>query len=345
MTMTNVKKKNGLGDLMMKLGPLFVLAILFIVFSITRQGRFMTMANQMNILKQTAVNCLIGSGMLLALITAGIDLSVGYNAILATCTIGVLMQNFGVTSPWILIPAAIIVSSLAGFINGTLLTRLDLPHPFVSTLGMKNVLWGAALLITSSKTIGFTNKGIDDVLWIGRQTFDINIFGLKLLEGFPVSFILVILVYLVFHVFLNHTALGRQIYIVGGNPEAARMSGIRSKDVLTIVYTISGIMCGIAGIVLAGRLNTANTASAATYDTDAIAACIIGGASFRGGKGTIWGTMLGALLISTIRNGLNLFSAGNDIQYIVIGSVIILAVTIDVTRGKLEARARKLATI
>jgi len=104
-------------------------------------------------------------------------------------------------------------------------------------------------------------------------------------------------------------------------------------------------MCGIAGVVLAGRLNTANTASAATYDTDAIAACIIGGASFRGGKGTIWGTLLGALLISTIRNGLNLFSAGNDIQYIVIGSVIILAVTIDVTRGKLEARARKLATL
>lgn len=344
MTQT-AKKKNSIGDIVMKLGPLFVLAILYGLFTFLRPGRFMTMANQMNILKQTSVNCLVGSGMLLALITAGIDLSVGYNAILATCVIGVLMQNFGITSVWILLPVAVLVSTLAGFINGTLLTRLDLPHPFVSTLGMKNVLWGIALLITSSKTIGFTNKGIDDVLWIGRSTFDINLFGLKLVEGFPVSFILVILVYVAFHVFLNHTALGRQIYCVGGNPEAARMSGIRSKDVLTIVYTISGFMCGIAGVVLAGRLNTANTASAATYDTDAIAACIIGGASFRGGKGTIWGTMLGALLISTIRNGLNLFSAGNDIQYIVIGSVIILAVTIDVSRGKLEARARKLATI
>lgn len=345
MSVVSIKKKNGMGDLIMKLGPLFVLAILYIVFAFSRPGRFFTMANQMNILKQTAVNCLIGAGMLLALITAGIDLSVGYNAILATCTVGVLMQNFGVTSVWVLIPAAILVSTFAGFVNGTLLTRLDLPHPFVSTLGMKNVLWGIALLITSSKTIGFTNKGIDDVLWIGRKTFDVDIFGVKLLEGFPVSFILVLLVYFAFHVFLNHTALGRQIYCVGGNPEAARMSGIRSKDVLTVVYTISGLMCGIAGVVLAGRLNTANTASAGTYDTDAIAACIIGGASFRGGKGTIWGTMLGALLISTIRNGLNLFSAGNDIQYIVIGCVIILAVTIDVTRNKLEARARKLATI
>lgn len=344
MTQT-VKKKSSMGDILMKLGPLFVLAILYILFSILRRGRFMTMANQMNILKQTCVNCLIGSGMLLTLITAGIDLSVGYNAILATCVIGVLMQNFGITSPWILIPCAILVSTFAGFLNGTLLTRLDLPHPFVSTLGMKNVLWGIALLITSSKTIGFTNKGIDETLWIGRSTFDINLFGFKLVEGFPVSFILVILMYSLFHVFLNRTALGRQIYCVGGNPEAARMSGIRSKDVLTIVYTLSGFMCGIAGVVLAGRLNTANTASAATYDTDAIAACIIGGASFTGGKGTIWGTMLGALLISTIRNGLNLFSAGNDIQYIVIGSVIILAVTIDVSRGKLEARARKMATL
>lgn len=334
---TAVKKKTGIGDILMKLGPLMVLAILFVVFAITLPDRFLRVPNLMNILKQTSINCLIGSGMLLALITAGIDLSVGYNTILATCVIGVLMQKFGVTNPFILIVSAVVISTIAGFVNGTLLTRLDLPHPFVSTLGMKYVFWGVALLITNSQTIGFTNKGIDTVLWIGKTT----IFSF----GFPVSFLLVILVYILFHVFLNHTALGRQIYCVGGNPEAARMSGIRSKDVLTIVYTISGLMCGIAGVVLAGRLNTANTASAATYDTDAIAACIIGGASFRGGKGTIWGTLLGALLISTIRNGLNLFSAGNDIQYIVIGAVIILAVTIDVTRGKIEARARKMATV
>jgi len=337
---TNVvvkKKKTGIGDILMKLGPLMVLTILFVVFSITLPDKFLRVNNLMNILKQTSNNCLIGSGMLLTLITAGIDLSVGYNTILSTCLIGVLMQNFGVTNPVILIVAPILVSTLAGFINGTLLTRLDLPHPFVSTLGMKYVFWGVALLITNSKTIGFTNKSIDPVLWIGKET----VFSF----GFPVSFILIIVVYVIFDVFLNRTALGRQIYCVGGNPEAARMSGIRSERVLTIVYTISGLMCGIAGVVLAGRLNTANTASAATYDTDAIAACIIGGASFRGGKGTIWGTLLGALLISAIRNGLNLFSAGNDIQYIVIGSVIIVAVTIDVTRGKIEARARKMATM
>ena len=329
-----MKKKNGIGELLMKLGPLMVLAIMFVVFTFALPGKFLRIANLMNLLKQTSINCLIASGMLLALITAGIDLSVGYNAILATCTIGVLMQK-GITNPVVLIVAAIAVSTLSGFLNGTMYTRLDLPHPYVSTLGMKFVLWGVALLITNSQTIGFTNKGIDPVLWIGKQTIG----SIK----FPVSFILVLIVYCIYHVFLNHSALGRQIYCVGGNPEAARMSGIRSKNVLTIVYTISGFMCGIAGVVIAGRLNTANTASASTYDTDAIAACIIGGASFSGGKGTIWGTLIGALLISTIRNGLNLFGAGNDVQYIVIGLVIIVAVTIDVFRGKMEAKARKMA--
>ena len=330
------KKKVNVGDILMKLGPLMVLTILFIVFTITLPGKFLRVANLMNLLKQCSINCLLSAGMLVALITAGIDLSVGYNAILSTCLIGVLMQK-GITSAFILIPAAILLSTFCGFLNGTLYTRLDLPHPYVSTLGMKFVFWGVALLITQSKTIGLYNKGIDDVLWIGSKT----IFSF----GLPVCFLLVLVIFALFHIFLNHTSLGRQIYCVGGNPEAARMSGIKSKDVLTIVYTISGFMCGIAGVVIAGRLNTANTASAATFDTDAVAACIIGGASFRGGKGTIWGTLIGALLIATIRNGLNLFSAGNDIQYIVIGLVIIVAVTIDVFRGKFEANARKMASV
>ena len=130
----------------------------------------------------------------------------------------------------------------------------------------------------------------------------------------------------------------------GGNAEAARLSGIPSKNVLTFVYTLSGFMAGMAGVVCVGRLATANANAGGTYDNDAIAACIVGGASFTGGKGTIWGTLIGALLMAVIRNGLNLLGAQNDIQYIVIGSVIIVAVTIDVVRNKMEAKARKLAT-
>ncbi len=331
--MNTKKKKIGIGDLLMKLGPLLALAILFAIFSIALPGKFFRMGNLMNILKQTSINSLISSGMLIVLITAGIDLSVGSNTVLAACTIGVLVQNFGITSPFILIPSALIISTFAGFINGALLTRLNLPHPFVSTLGMKNVLLGFALLITGSTAIGFIGKGVESTLFIGSKT----------IGDFPLSFILVVIVFSLFHVFLNHTALGRQIYCVGGNPEAARLSGIRSKNVLTFVYALSGFMCGLAGVVLVGRVATANATSGMTYDTDAIAACIIGGASFTGGKGTIWGTMIGALLIGTIRNGLNLFGTQNDIQYIVIGLVIILAVTIDVTRGKLESKARRLA--
>ena len=234
-----------------------------------------------------------------------------------------------------LILCGILASTLVGFVNGTLLTRLELPHPFVSTLGVKNVIWGIALLITASTPIGLSNKGIDAVLFLGDKT----LFGL----GLPVSFLLVLIAYTCFHVFLNKTALGRQIYCVGGNPEAARLSGIRSKNVLTFVYTLSGFMCGIAGIVLCGRIGTASPTEGATFDTEAIAACIIGGASFSGGKGTIWGTLIGALLMATIRNGLNSMQAPKALQYVVIGSVIVAAVTLDVVRNKMEAKARRLA--
>ncbi len=213
--------------------------------------------------------------------------------------------------------------------------KLELPHPFVSTLGMRNMIWGIALLITASTPIGLSNKGIDAVLFLGDKT----LFGF----GLPVSFLLVLVVYFCFHVFLNKTALGRQIYCVGGNPEAARLSGIRSKNVLTFVYTLSGFMCGLAGIVLCGRIGTASPTEGATFDTEAIAACIIGGASFSGGKGTIWGTLIGALLMATIRNGLNSMQAPKALQYVVIGAVIVAAVTLDVVRNKMEAKARRLA--
>lgn len=335
-------KKNSAKELLQKLGTLMALFILVVIFCVAMPDKFPRLSNIMNIFKQASINCLIAAGMLCALITAGIDLSVGSNCVLCTCTIGVLVQNFGITNAFVLAIAGLAVSTFAGFINGTLLTRLDLPHPFVSTLGMKNVLWGTALVITGSKSIAFTNTGIDSLMAIGNY----SVFASKESGGFPgipVSFILVLVVFAIFHVFLTRSALGRQIYCVGGNAEAARLSGIPSKNVLTFVYTLSGFTAGMAGVVSVGRLASANGNAGSTYDTDAIAACIIGGASFTGGKGTIWGTLIGALLMAVIRNGLNLMGASNDIQYIVIGAVIILAVTIDVFRNKAEAKARKMA--
>ena len=332
-------KKNSARELLQKLGTLLALVILIIVFWALMPDKFPKINNIMNILKQASINCLIAAGMLCALITAGIDLSVGSNCVLCTCTIGVMVQSFGITNPVILIIAGLVVSTFAGFINGTLLTRLDLPHPFVSTLGMKNVLWGVALVITGSKSIAFTNTGVDSLMWIGSG----SLFKVGSFPGIPFSFILVLVVFAIFHVFLTRSALGRQIYCVGGNPEAARLSGIPSKNVLTFVYALSGFTAGLAGVVSVGRLASANGNAGSTYDTDAIAACIIGGASFTGGKGTIWGTLIGALLMAVIRNGLNLMGAQTNVQYIVIGAVIILAVTIDVFRNKAEAKARKMA--
>ena len=340
-----MKKKSSARELLQKLGTLMALFILVLIFCIMMPDTFPKITNIMNIFKQASINCLIASGMLCALITAGIDLSVGSNCVLCTCTIGVLVQNFGITNPVLLIIAGLAVSTFAGFVNGILLTRLDLPHPFVSTMGMKNVLWGIALVITGSKSIGFTGKGVDNLMKIGGNSVftTYNADGTVNFPGIPISFILVLVVFCIFHVFLTRSALGRQIYCVGGNPEAARLSGIPSKNVLTFVYTLSGFMAGMAGVISVGRLASANGNAGQTYDNDAIAACIVGGASFTGGKGTIWGTLIGALLMAVIRNGLNLMGASNDIQYIVIGAVIILAVTVDVFRNKAEAKARKMA--
>lgn len=323
--------------MMGKVAPLLALLILFIVLSMSTD-KFFTLNNMMNILRQTAVNGLISAAMLVVLITAGIDLSVGANAILCACMMGMLKNSFGITNSFVLILICIATGVCVGFLNGVLLTKMHLPHPFVSTLGMKNVLCGLALLVVSTKTISDFPAA---VTFLGSS----NLFKVSgQFSGIPLCFAILILIYIVYHFFLNKTALGRMIYCVGGNPEAARLSGINSDNILIFVYSLSGFMCAIAGLVIVGRSAVANPSAAISpYDTDAIAACIIGGASFMGGKGTIWGTLIGALMISTIRNGLTLLNASSSVQYVVIGLVIIAAVFIDVTRTRMEAKAKRLA--
>ena len=320
------KKKSGSG---FQLGTILALVIMCLFLAISNKN-FYSYSNLMSILKQTAFNAFLAVGMLLCLITAGIDLSVGANAVFCACLMGALSKS-GMSSGILLMIIGILAGGLVGFINGTLLTRLHLPHPFVSTLGMKNVLWGLALLVTGSQMI---NIFPDSVQWLGRTT----------IGGFPVSFIVVIVLYVVMHIFLSKTALGRSIYCAGGNMEATRLSGINTANVLTFCYTMSGIMAALAGIVSVGRSGICNGANATQpYDTDAIAACIIGGASFTGGKGTMFGTMLGCLIISVLRNGFTLLSIESAVQNIVLGLVIILAVLMDVIRAQMEAKRRRLA--
>ena len=319
------KKKSG----SFQLGTVLALVIMCVFLAIANKN-FLSYSNLMSVLKQTAFNAFLATGMLLCLITAGIDLSVGANAVFCACLMR-CMNKTGVTSGILMMVVCIIAGAAVGFLNGTLLTRLHLPHPFVSTLGMKNVLWGMALLVTGSQMI---NNFPDSVQFLGKAT----------ISGFPVSFIVVIVLYVIMHIFLSRTALGRSIYCAGGNMEATRLSGINTANVLTFCYTMSGIMAALGGIVSVGRSGICNGANATQpYDTDAIAACIIGGASFNGGKGTMVGTMIGCLIISVLRNGFTLLSIESAIQNVVLGLVIILAVFMDVVRGELEAKRRRLA--
>ena len=323
------KKKGG----SVQLGTIAALVIMCVFLAIANKN-FYNPSNIMGILKQTSFNAFLATGMLLCLITAGIDLSVGANAVFCACLMGALKEG-GMTNGIILMLIAICAGGLMGFINGTLLTRLHLPHPFVSTLGMKNVLWGMALVVTKNKMI---NNFPEAVQFLGKQT--IGTFG----NGFPVSFIVILILYVIMHIFLSRTALGRSIYCAGGNMEATRLSGINTANVLTFCYTMSGIMAALAGILSVGRSGICNGANATQpYDTDAIAACIIGGASFTGGKGTMVGTMIGALIIAVLRNGFTLLSIDSSVQNIVLGLVIILAVLMDVIRASMEAKRRRLA--
>ncbi len=324
--MTKTKKKGNFNQL----GVLIALILLCVVLSVVTGGRFLRLNNLMNVLDQTAFNAMLAIGMLLCLITAGIDLSVGANAVFCACIGGMLVLR-DVDNSFIILIAILVCGTLIGLINGLLLTRLHLPHPFVSTLGMKNFLWGMALLVTGSSMVsGFP----DGVMWLGSKS----------VAGVKFSFILVIILYIIMHILLTRTSLGRSIFCVGGNPEAARLSGIHSDNVLTFCYTVSGFCAALAGIITIGRTSICNgTDAVQPYDTDAIAACIIGGASFMGGKGTMLGTLLGALIIGTLRNGFTLLAASSAIQNIVLGLVIIVAVFIDVTRERMEAKARRLA--
>ncbi len=343
--MTKIKKKGGNG---VSLGTLLALVVLCALLAFATPN-FLKYENIMSILKQTTFNALVAVGMLLCLITAGIDLSVGANAIFCSCIMGMMLQK-GITNGFLMLLVAVVAGTLVGWINGMLLTRLHLPHPFVSTLGMKNVLWGAALLVTGSQMV---NNFPKEVTWLGSAVIGSTSWGAmlakipvlgKFLQGIPIGFLLVILLYIGMHIFLTRTALGRSIYCVGGNPEAARLSGIHSANVLTFCYTLSGLMAALAGIVSVGRSGICNgTMAIQPYDTDAIAACIIGGASFMGGKGTMAGTMVGALIIGVLRNGFALLSFSSAHQNVVLGLVIILAVYMDVTRERMEAKARRMA--
>ena len=293
-------------------GTLFGLIALSIILWILTP-HFMTVSNLLNVAQQTAIVAIIAAGMTFVIITAGIDLSVG--SVLAFS--GVVMATLLLRGlPLGLALLAGVGTGLAcGLINGLLISVGRLP-PFIATLGMMSVARGAALVFTEGRPVsGFSDTfrqiAVGEVLRI------------------PAPVVIMLAVYLVAHFVLTRTKLGRYTYAIGGNEEAAILSGVNVRLYRTLVYGLCGGLSGLAAIILTARLNSAQPIAGIMYELDAIAAVVIGGTSLIGGEGTVFGTLIGALIMGVLRNGLTLLGVSSFVQQIVIGSVIIVAVLFD----------------
>jgi ribose transport system permease protein len=301
-----------------RLGPLLGLALLCLVLAIA-SPHFLTVDNLLNVLRQSAINAVLALGQLVVIITAGIDLSIGSIMGLTIVLLALMMRG---GTPSLLACALTVLAGVAvGLLNGLLLTRLKLPHPFISTLGTMNVARGAALLLASGVPI----SGLPARF---RETVAGSAFGI------PSPVLVAGVLYAVGHLFLTRTVWGRDLYALGGNREAARLCGIPVDRRLNLAYALSGGAAGLAAVVMAARMNSGFPLAGSGAELDAIAAVIVGGASFFGGVGTAGGTLIGALIIGFLRNGLNLLDVSAYWQMIVIGAVIVAAVCIDVLRQR-----------
>ena len=322
-------KKTGKKDMIAivfgRFGAFFGLLFLVIFLSITSDV-FLGVSNLSNIARQATVNAFLSIGLLMAIITAGIDLSVGSILAVSMCSLAILAIKWGI-NPYLSMVVCLLVGLFVGWVNGILLTKLHLPHPFIATLGTMNIARGLALIMTGASPIsGFDRAGAPEVLVLGAGS----------VGPIPVAFIVVVIFYALFHIILTRTPFGRHIYAVGGNISAARLSGINVSRTLVWVYSLSGLMAGMAALMLAGRTNSGFPNAGDGYELDAIAAVIIGGASFSGGSGTIGGTAIGVLLIAVLRNGLVLLNVPTEWQTVAIGLVIIGAVSIDMLRQRAQ---------
>ena len=293
---------------------------------------FFSLLNLTNILKQNATAALLALGMFLVIITAGIDLSVGSILALGMVSSAVAAQ-FGVPW-WGVILVGPLVGLLCGALNGIGLTLLRLPHPFIMTLGMLNIARGATNLVSGGVPI----SGMDpQVRYFGQAEFDLSF--IQDGAGLPVSLLVVAVCTLALWVMLNATPVGRHIYAIGGNPQSARVSGINVDRVLVLVYTICGGLAGLGGLLLVGRTGSAFPNAGLGAELDAIAAVIIGGASFFGGRGTVMGCIAGVIIMGLLRNGLNLLDVSVFWQQILIGFIIVGAVYFDVVRRRASVRS------
>ncbi|HTN39490.1 MAG TPA: hypothetical protein VL053_20605 [Arachidicoccus sp.] len=302
---------------------LIALLLLCIVLSLLTD-KFLTTENSLNILRQTAVNICIATGMTVVVLTAGIDLSVG--SILALCgavAAGLLKNGISLQASDVFIGftvfgavvAGIIIGYLIGLFNGFVITKFKVP-PFVATLAMLTIARGLTMLYTHGQPISNLGPSFD---FIGTGSF----------WGLPVPVWIAAIVVLITVFLMQKTKFGRYVYAIGGNETAAKFSGINIPKVKILSYALAGAFAAIAGIIVTSRLDSAQPNAGTSYELDAIAAVVIGGTSLNGGRGTIWGTVIGAVIIGVLNNGLVLLNVSPFWQQVVKGSVILLAVIID----------------
>ena len=309
-------------------GMLPVLVILALGFHFLGGHRFLSVQNLSIVAQQAAINTVLAAGMTFVILTGGIDLSVG--SILAASAMGALIASLLHGASMLAIPVCLLIGLGIGALNGLLIAYGKLP-PFIVTLGSLTAVRGLARLMGADNTVFNPNLSY---AWIGND-------GITILPGIAIPWLAVIaiLVILASWFVLKRTVLGVRIYAVGGNPAAARLSGINVPLILLFVYSLSGVLAGLGGVMSSARLYAANGLQLGqSYELDAIAAVILGGTSFVGGVGSIWGTLIGALIIAVLTNGLILVGVSDIWQFIVKGLVIIGAVALDRFRQQGGAR-------
>jgi ribose transport system permease protein len=305
----------------------FASLLALMAFFTVASPNFLQADNMVSILQATAVNGVLAIACTFVIITAGIDLSVGTLMTFCAVMAGVFLTYWGLPI-YVGVLAAIFFGALCGFTSGVLIAKLKVP-PFIATLGMMMLLKGLSLVISGTKPIYFNDT--PEMSMISQE----SLIG-WLIPALPIpnAVLILFLVAVLSSLVLNKTMLGRYTFALGSNEEAVRLSGVNVDFWKIVVYSLSGAICGIAGLLIASRLNSAQPALGQGYELDAIAAVVIGGTSLSGGAGTILGTIIGAFIMSVLTNGLRIMSVAQEWQTVVTGVIIILAVYIDILRRK-----------
>ena len=310
-----MKPKRSLAELYKAYGIYALLVILCIVLSILAPGSFLTVSNLINVLRQCSVYAILAFGMTYIFIGDALDLSVGNTLNLCSCVVAMLIVYKGVNM-WVAVLVTLCVGVLVGVCNAFIVTKLKV-NPFLGTLGTMYIIKGVSLYITNENPI----TGLPEEF----KLFGGNLDWLVV----PPQFIIAAVLFIVLYIILRHTKLGRHVYAVGSNEQAARLSGIKVTRIKFFIFMLSGFCAAVAGIVMASRLQLGSPVLTSAYEMDAIAAVCIGGTSSGGGDGSLGKTVCGALALTVIRVGLNILRIPTSVQQIVIGAVIVTAVAID----------------